>query len=144
MANSDEKCINLNLYFDGSKDESNPQVGKEDRIIQKDELVGEIIMQELIKGPSVKSKLKPIFPNNTRVLSFSIKDGIAYANLSSHAKYAMTKAKEKACLKSIIMSLSELQSVNKVKIMIDNKNVESLGGNFNISKPFSKEDVEKM
>ncbi|MCY6372073.1 GerMN domain-containing protein [Clostridium ganghwense] len=144
LTNSDETCFNLNVYFDVSRDENNAEVAKEERIIQKDELIGEVIMQELIKGPSVKSEAKPIFPKHTRILSFSIKDNIAYVNLSSNVKYPMTPAREKACLQSIVLSLSELQSVDKVKILIDNKNVESLGGNFDISKPFGEDDIDSI
>lgn len=144
LANSDDAYLNLNIYFDASKNESEVDVVKEERIIQKDELVGEVIMQQLIKGPSVKGKAKPIFPKNTRILSFSIKDNIAYVNLSSNVRYQMTLAREEACLRSIALSLSELQSIDKVKILVENKNIESLGGNFNISKPFNNNDINFM
>jgi spore germination protein GerM len=77
LDNSDDAYLNLNIYFDASKSENEIGVAKEERIIQKDELIGEVIMQQLIKGPSVKSKSKPVFPNNARILSFSIKDNIA-------------------------------------------------------------------
>lgn len=141
LANSDDASLNLNIYFDASKNENEVQVVKEERIIQKDELIGEVIMQQLIKGPSVKSKAKPIFPKNTRILSFSIKDNIAYVNLSSSARYQMTSCREEACLRSVALSLTELQSIDKVKILVENKNTESLGGNFNISKPFNSDDI---
>lgn len=141
LANSDDVSLNLNIYFDASKNENEVEVAKEERIIQKDELIGEVIMQQLIKGPSVKSKAKPIFPNNTRILSFSIKDNIAYVNLSSNVRHEMTLGREEACLRSIALSLTELQSIDKVKILVENKNIESLGGNFNISKPFNNDDM---
>ncbi|MCY6355200.1 GerMN domain-containing protein [Clostridium sp. ZS2-4] len=141
LANSDDDSLNLNIYFDASKNENEVQVAREERIIQKDELIGEIIMQQLIKGPSVKSKAKPVFPSNTRILSFSIKDNIAYVNLSSNARCEMTSAREEACLRSIALSLAELQSIHKVKILVENKNIESLGGNFNISKPFNNDGI---
>lgn len=141
LDNSDDAYLNLNIYFDASKSENEIGVAKEERIIQKDELIGEVIMQQLIKGPSVKSKSKPVFPNNARILSFSIKDNIAYVNLSSNVRYQMTLGREEACLRSIALSLTELQSIDKVKIMVENKNIESLGGNFNISKPFNNDDI---
>jgi spore germination protein GerM len=53
----------------------------------------------------------------------------------------MTLGREEACLRSIALSLTELQSIDKVKIMVENKNIESLGGNFNISKPFNNDDI---
>lgn len=144
VSNSDDSWLDLKLYFDGSADEKKANVIKEERIIKKEELIGEIIMQELIKGPSVGSQLKPVLPKETKLLSFSIKDGIAYINLSSNVKYKMTSIREEACLRSIALSLAELKSVEKVKILIDNKSVDVLGGNFNISKPFNNEDINGM
>ncbi|MBU3190150.1 GerMN domain-containing protein [Clostridium bowmanii] len=133
--------IQVGIYFDGTKDGSNAQVVKEERIINKEELIGEIIMQELIKGPSIKSGLKPILSKETRLLSFSIKDSIAYVNLSKEAKITMSVAKEKSCLEGIATSLTQLPSVEKVKITMENKDVDTLGGNFNISKPFNKGEI---
>ncbi|MGY0373737.1 GerMN domain-containing protein [Clostridium sp. JNZ J1-5] len=145
VSNSDDDSwLNLKLYFDGSADEKKANVVKEERLIKKEELIGEIIMQELIKGPSVGSQLKPVFPKETKLLSFSIKDRIAYINLSSNVKYKMTAIREEACLRSIALSLTELKSVDKVKILIDNKSVDALGGNFNISKPFNNDDINGM
>ena len=133
--------IQLNIYFDGTKDAEAVQVVKEERIINKEELIGETIMQELIKGPTVKSELKPILPKETRLLSFSIKDNIAYVNLSNEARINMSKKKEESCLEGISESLTQLSSVKKVKITIENNVIDTIGGNFNISKPFSKGEL---
>ena len=133
--------IQLGIYFDGTKDGSAVQVVKDERIINKEELIGETIMQELIKGPTVKSKLKPILPKETRLLSFSIKDNIAYVNLSKEAKIAMSEAKEKSCLEAIAASLTQLPSVKKVKMTLENKDIDTIGGNFDVSKPFTKEGL---
>jgi germination protein M len=136
--------ISLDLYFDGSTSKDKAEVIKEERLIDKEEVIGEIIMQEFLKGPSNVSKLKPVLPKKTKLLSFSIKDGIAYVNLSNDAKFTMTPVKEEACLRGILNSLTQLSSVSKVKIMVDNKDINSLGGNYNISKPFGKDDIENI
>ena len=122
--------IQLGIYFDGTKDGSTVKVVKDERIINKDELIGETIMQELIKGPTVKSELKPILPKETRLLSFSIKDNVAYVNLSKEAKVKMSFVKEKSCLQSIVASLTQLSSVKKVKITLENNDIDTIGGNF--------------
>lgn len=138
-----DNMLDLSLYFDSTSDPKKTEVTKEDRVIQTDELLGELIIHELIKGPAtVSSKSKPILPKETRLLSFSIKDGIAYVNLSGEAVVKMSSSKEEACLKSIVLSLCQLSTVQKIMIQINNKNVETLGGNFNISKPLGKEDIE--
>jgi len=137
----EDDFIQFGIYFDGSTDGTTMQLIKDDRILNKEELIGETIMQEIIKGPTVKSDLKPILPKETRLLSFSIKDGIAYVNLSKEAKVSMTETKERSCLEGIVTSLTQLTSVEKVKITMENKDIESIGGNFNISKPFGKGEI---
>lgn len=144
VSNEKDNNVNLKLYFDSSSNNQKPEVAVEERLIHQDEMLGEIIMQELIKGPSIESKLKPIFPNETKLLSFSIKDEIAYINLSSQANISMSPAKEEACLKSMINSLTQITSIKKIKIMIENKDTESFGGNFDVSKPFGQEDIQNI
>lgn len=143
-SNEKDNNINLKLYFDSSSNNRKAEISKEERLVHTDELIGEIIMQELIKGPSNESKLKPIFPNNTKLLSFSIKDGIAYVNLSSEAKVSMSLVKEEACLRGMVNSLTQIPSIKKVKLMIENKDTEILGGSFDVLKPFGLEDMENI
>lgn len=139
-AKSEEGYIDITLYFGGSAEKS--ELIKEERLMNSEELIGEMIMQELIKGPAIVSdSSKPVLPKETRVLNFSIKDGIAYINLSNEAMFEMPAVQEETILKSITNSLGQLKSVSKVMITIDNQGVESLGGNYNISKPFSKEEI---
>lgn len=136
------QAVDLNLYFDASQNENKVEIGQEERLIQKEELIGELIVNELIKGPGLESKLKPILPKNTKLLSFSINNGTAYINLSSDAKVSMTPAKEEATLKSLANSLGQLQSIKNIKLQIDNKDTDTLGGNYDISKPFGKDDID--
>lgn len=144
LSKEKENLLDLNIYFDSSKDASNPEISKEERVIKNDEIFGETILNELIKGPSVKSKLKPVLPKETRILSLSIKNGIAYVNLSKEANIDMTTAKEETCLKSIIWSLNEISSVEKVKISIENKDTDIWGGHFDLSKPIGKDDIQNV
>lgn len=144
LPNEKDQNINFNLYFDSSSNKDKAEVAKEERLLNKEELLGEIIMQELLKGPANVSSLKPILPKDTRLLSFSIKDGIAYVNLSSEARATMSPAKEEALLRAILNSLTQLPSVTKVKLMVDNKDVASIGGNHDTSKPFGKEDIDNI
>jgi germination protein M len=146
LPNEKDQSINLSLYFDSSPSKDKAEVAKEERLINKEELVGEIIMQELLKGPAnvSGSGLKPILPKEVRLLSFSIKDGIAYVSLSSEARSTMSTSKEEALLRSIVNSLTQLPSVSKIKLMVDNKDVQSIGGNYDTSKPFGKLELESI
>ena len=135
--------LDLDVYFNSSSNPNTVEITKESRAIKEDELLAETIVNELIKGPSVNSKLAPVLPRNSKVISISIKDNIAYLNLSKEADIKMTYAGEEACLKSIIFSLEQLPTIKKVKISIDNKDSSIWGNNFDLSKPLGKNDIEK-
>lgn len=144
LPNERENLVDIKLYFDASKDGTTEKIGIEERLINKEVILGQLIIEEIIKGPSVKSELRPILPKETRLFSFSIKNGIACVNLSKEAKVVMPKIKEKACLTSILKSLLQLPSVEKVQILIENKNVDSLGGNYDISSPFGLNEINMI
>lgn len=144
LTDSSDEFLTLNVYFDATSDENTVSVAKEELLINKQELVGEILINQLIKGPSTEGKLKAILPKDTRLINLSIKDDIAIVNLSKEAAVTMTPSKEEACLRAIVTSLSQIEPVNKVTILIDNKNAETLGGNYNISKPFSLVDISSL
>lgn len=141
IASEGKEYTDIELYF-GSDDKS--EIIKEERLIGYDELLGEIIMQELIKGPATVSQSKAVLPKETRLISFSINDGIAYINLSGDVVFEMTSSQEEVLLKAITASLSQLSSVDKVMISVDNEGIETLGGNYNISKPFSYSDISGL
>lgn len=142
LSDCKDKYINLDVYYRSSKGEEDTEIIKEEKLIEKEEMLGQIIMQEIIKGPSIKSNLAPVLPKETRLLAFSIKDEIAYVNLSKEAQVPMSPVQELACLKSIASSLSQLPTIKKIQIQIENHNIDSLGGNYDIEKPFNKDDID--
>lgn len=142
LSKEKENTLDLNIYFDSSKDINNPEISKEERVMKRDEILGETIINEIIKGPSVKSNLKSVFPKETRLLSLSIKNNIAYVNLSKEADIGMTPFKAETLIKSIVWSLTQIPSVQKVKLSVENNDVNIFGGYFNLSKPIGKDDLQ--
>ena len=136
--------IDLSLYFDGTKDEQNPKIEQQEILVDGDEILGQYLIQALIQGPSQKGSLAPILPKDTKLLSFDIKDDIAIINLSKEAIVNMSATKEQATLEGIIATITQIPSINKINILVDNQMVDSLGGNFDISKPFGKEDIPNL
>ncbi|WP_300347471.1 GerMN domain-containing protein [Clostridium sp.] len=136
--------IDISLYFDGTKNEAHPKVEEQKIQVNGEEIVGQYLIQALIQGPSQKGSLAPILPKNTKLLSFDMKDDIAIINLSKEAVVNMSLAKEEATLKGIIATITQIPSIKKVNILIENQMINSLGGNFDISKPFTKEEVSSL
>lgn len=136
--------LELKVYFDATNDENNPQIAEQSSYFTGEEVLGQYLIMRLIQGPDIKGSLKSILPRETRLISFSVKDDIAIINLSKEAIVKMSEAKEKACLDSIVSTITQLPSISQINILVENQMVESLGGNFDISKPFGKEDLSGL
>lgn len=143
LLNEENDILDLELYFDDSTDESKAKIGMEELVIGKEEIIGETLINSLIAGPSLNSKLKPILPKEAKLLSFSIKDDIAVVNLDKQILINMSVAKEEACIKGIVNTLCQLPKVNKVKFLVENKDIETIGGNYDVTEPIGKDDVLK-
>lgn len=136
--------IDISLYFDGTNNEAHPKIEEQKIQVNGEEIVGQYLIQALIQGPSQKGSLAPILPKNTKLLSFDMKDDIAIINLSKEAVVNMSLAKEEAALKGITATITQIPSIKKVNILIENQMINSLGGNFDISKPFTKEEISSL
>ena len=128
--------IDVKLKF---RDENNNLVD-EKRIINEDEVLVRNILDELIKGPERTSKLKPVFPTDTRISAVSIKDKIAYITFDfANFKPTFTEEEEEKAVESIVLTLTELKFIDKVKI-----NVNPISDKFisfiDITKPLSDND----
>lgn len=139
---SSEDYTDIVLYFGANG--QNGEVVKEERLISNEELLGELIIQELIKGPAVVSGGKAVLPKETRLLNFSINEGVAYVNLSGEAAYEMEPVQEELILKTIATSLSQIVTVDKVMLTVNNQAITTLGGNYDVSKPFSKDEIPNL
>lgn len=136
--------IEFNLYYNVSNDENSSAVKVEKRAINKDEVIGRIIIEELIKGPSANGSLQSPLPKDTKLLSFTIKDNIGYVSLDlGTEEIKITPAKEIAAVKSMLISLSQITSINQVKISIPKTNQETFAGNIDITKPININDFLK-
>ncbi|AYD41315.1 sporulation/spore germination protein [Clostridium fermenticellae] len=142
LSNEKGNTLDLDLYFNSSSSPDNFKISTEERIIKRDELLGEAIINELIKGPSIKSKLTPLLPKKSRLVSFSIKDGIAYINFSKETNVSMSYQMEKACIKSIILSLRPVSSIKKVKFYIEGKDNNMWGNHIDLSKPVTENNID--
>ena len=106
------------------------------RVISKtNEKVEELVISELLKGTTKKS-LKTIISSNVKPLSVEIIDGIAYVSLSSNILDREYSEKEEAfVVYSIVNTLTSIQGVEKVQILIDGKSKDVLHKHYSIREP---------
>ncbi|MGS0765370.1 GerMN domain-containing protein [Syntrophomonas curvata] len=110
-----------------------------------DELLAGNIVKELIAGPKNKD-LQPTIPAESKLLSLKISEGIASVNFSDEikSKHPGGSAGETMTMYSLINSLTEINSIDKVQLLIEGKKVETLAGHLDTSGPLERnEDIIK-
>ncbi|MDA8212752.1 MAG: GerMN domain-containing protein [Clostridia bacterium] len=130
--------IKVVLYF-GSKD--GQYLVKEVREIPKVEGIARATLEELLKGPGPESNLVQTVPNGTKLLDINIKpDGLAIVSFSGElkAKHWGGSAGEGNTVYSIVNTLTQFPSVQRVQILIEDQAVETLAGHLDISMPLER------
>lgn len=77
-----------------------------------------LIVEQLISGPKEEGDY-PTLSKDTRLLNVSVNENICYINFDSAFLSNTTEVREYIPIYSIVNSLSELTSVNKVQIMVN-------------------------
>lgn len=82
-----------------------------------------LVVEKLIGGPEGEDPNPTVNPN-TKIISIAVKDNICYVNLSKEFLIAQNDVLPEVTIYSLVNSLIELQSVNKVQISVEgNTNV---------------------
>jgi len=99
-----------------------------------------LVVEELLKGPQ-DSLLRKTLPPEARLLSIQVTDGLALVNFSKEiqTKHWGGSAGESMTIRSLVNSLTELPSIQKVQILVEGKKVETVAGHFDATEPFSRE-----
>lgn len=133
------------LYF--SDDQANFLVPEKRNISieegASDEVLAVKILQELIAGPQNK-ELNATIPAEAKILSVKINEGMATADFSKElqTKHWGGSTGEGMTLNSIANTLTELDSIDKVELLIEGKKVESLAGHMDTTVPLERnEDI---
>lgn len=100
------------------------------------------IVEQLVAGPT-KDGLKSIIPQGTKIKDIKTEEGICYVNLSGDfvSKLGETPNGERLAIYSVVNSLTELTSVNKVQFLIDGEKVNTVSGHYDFSKTFERDET---
>lgn len=109
----------LTLYFTNETGDGLIAVNREKRYNTNISL-DKLVVDELIAGPSVSvDMIYPVLNPATKTISVLTKDGICYVNLNAEFLNQVTNATAEVMIYSIVNSLTELNTVDKVQIAID-------------------------
>ena len=101
-----------------------------------------LIVEHLLQGPennNVSGNIIGTLPSDTKLKSISVNDGVCYVRFDSGFLNGNTAVSSKVMLYSIVDSLTELDSINKVQISVEtgsttlDSQVQALGFELNTS-----------
>ncbi len=119
------KQTSINLYF------FNPETNtlkSEGRLVNANDLLKNpygLIVEKLIEGPE-NSSLKKVFPENTRLIDANIQNNCVTLNFSEEFMNFKDDIQKYNIINSILDSLTQLNEVESIKILIDNETKEGL------------------
>jgi len=93
-----------------------------------------VVIEELLKGTQ-KSEFRNIIPNGVKVLSVYLQDDIAYVNFNKALiKEDLDESEEAFIIYSIVNSLTKIENIDKVQILIEGEKREKLN-RYKINEP---------
>ena len=120
ISESQSRETTINLYF---LNPENNQLKSEGRNISATELLKnpyKVIVQKLIDGPS-DDKLKNVFPEGTRLINATLSNDCVLLNFSEELLNFKDDVQKYNIINSILDSLTQLNEVNSIKILINNE-----------------------
>ena len=135
--NSSQKTT-LTLYF-SSKDGT--KLVPETREVHYSSNISleKLVMEQLMEGPKTKKKLATI-PTGTKLITITVVDGVCYVNMDETFLNQNQEISEQVVLYSIVDSLTELSSIDKVQISINGDTSGKCRYTYDLA-PMYKEDM---
>lgn len=127
--------VEITLYFADSEGNGlSPEV----RTIEKVEGIARAAMSELIEGPTAGNGLLPTIPQGTSLLDINVKsDGLCIVDFSSEllGEVSGELISDELMVYSIVNTLTEFPTVERVEFRIGGEAVNSLGDNISVTAP---------
>lgn len=129
--------INMVLYF-GDKQGDKLVEKSYNRVYSKNVSLEKYILEQLIKGPSDDNDGVRTVPADTKIVSVLTKDGICYVSLDEQFFEENVDVSAEVEIYSIVNSLCELTTVNKVQISINGDTDKKLHKSVSLDQLFSR------
>lgn len=128
--------MELTLYFTDAKGEKLfPE--KREVIRNINTSAERVVLEELIAGPE-SLNLFPTLDSNTKLLNVSVNENVCYINFDTTFLTNSLEVNEYIPIYSIVNSLSELSSVNRVQITINGKQDEKFRDSVSLNTLFER------
>lgn len=134
-----QQTVKLTLYFADSQ--AQYLVPEEREVAQGSVPLPDLVVQELIKGPTAPG-LGLTIPREARLLSpVRIEDRVAYVNFNREfqSRHWGGSAGELITVYSIVNSLTELEGIDAVALLVEGEKLETLG-HMDLTRPVERRE----
>lgn len=132
----------INLYYQDKEGYLVPVT----RRVEKEVALAKLAITGLIDSSINREELEyfglyPVLPMGTEILGINIKDGNAVIDFNEKLLDYETEGAERSIVTSIVYTLTEFNTIEKVKILIKGRTISKLKYNSDLSDYMSRDDV---
>ncbi len=131
------QTVEVDLYYPDAEGMKLVAVHKKLEVGQSDPYT--VAVQELMKKPADK-KLTGIFPKAAKLRSVTLKGDTAVVDFDSSIKKGFSGGStgEEFLVGSVVNTLTNFPEIKKVQILLDGREVESLAGHMDLTRPLER------
>lgn len=127
----------LTLYFSNEAGDGLIRENRDGVYYSTNVSVEKLIMENLLKGPKTKGA-KSAIPEGAKLIAVSVVDGICYVSLDEGFKNQDYTVNESIVIYSIVNSLTELPTINKVQISVNGDTSGAYRDNFQLADMYDR------
>ncbi len=103
---------------------------------------GRELIEELIQGSQAEDDTLDVIPKGTEILNYTYveEEGLAIVDLSEHIHGATGSMGELLAVYGIVNTLTELPGIEKVKILVEGEEVETISGHIYLRDPLTRDE----
>lgn len=116
------------------------------RRIPWEEGIAKSAINLLVDEPGTRENLAqvgllPVLPNGTEVIGMSINEGLAKVNFNENFLSYNTEVEEETIVQSLVYTLTEFESIDKVQLLVDGKEISKLSFGTNVKNPLERQNI---
>lgn len=116
------------------------------RSIPWEEGIAKSAISQLVDRPVVREDLStvgllPVLPAGTEIIGMSINEGLCRVDFNKNLLSYSNEVEEKAIVQSIVYTLTEFETIDKVQILVEGDIVKKLTYGTKVSEPFERQHI---
>lgn len=111
------------------------------RRVKREENMAVVVLRELIAGPSPQTNAQPVLPKDVKVRGVRVENQVALADFGQEiTRLNVGSTGEALVITAIVNTLTKLPGIERVKILVEGNEVETLAGHVDITEPLRRND----